>query len=389
MGLIHRVIRHEIQIQIKQRETYSKIERWHKLPSAHRNILALTVPTIYHPNLVNMPSNRAAWQNEVGEKLDVRSAPYTSPKEGEIVVKAHAWAINPADWALQSSKLFDWLKYPLILGCDIAGEVAEVGSDVTRFKEGDRVLAMTIGQIENNPSGGGFQDYVVVHSILASPIPDSLSYAEASVFPLCVSTAAWGLFQEDFLGLQYPSIPPKPTGKTIVVWGGSSAVGSNAIQLAVAGGYEVFATGSTKNTEYLKKLGASKVFDYKSESVIADIVAAVDVTQFSGIFHAAGAVEPCLEVAARAKGNSFVAAALPLPEAIPSSVEAKMIWGSTLKDNKAGAAIFIDFLPQALAQGSYLVAPEPLIIGKGLESIQDGFEIQKKGVSAKKVVIIQ
>jgi NADPH:quinone reductase-like Zn-dependent oxidoreductase len=72
-----------------------------------------------------------------------------------------------------------------------------------------------------------------------------------------MSTAACGLFQEDHLALQRSSALPKPTSKTLLVWGGSTSVGSNAIQLAVAAGYEVFTTASPKNFDYVKKLGAA------------------------------------------------------------------------------------------------------------------------------------
>ena len=73
--------------------------------------------------------------------------------------------------------------------------------------------------------------------------------------------------------------------------------------------------------------------------------------------------------------NNFVPTALPIPENKPSGVNAKMIWGSTLKDNEVGSAIFIDILPKALAEGNYGPAPEPWVVGKGLESIQDGLEV--------------
>ena len=200
-----------------------------------------------------MASNRAAWQNAVGEKLNVQSAPYTPPSENEIVIKNQAWAVNPIDWLVQENALFDWMKYPLITESDIAGEVVEVGSGVVRFKKGDRILAMSIGQDKNKPSEGAYQLYSVVQTVLAAPIPDSMSYAEAAVFPLGLCVAACGLFQQDQLALQHPTVPPKPTGKTIIVWGGASSVGSNAIQLAVAGGYEVFTTASLKNFDHLQK----------------------------------------------------------------------------------------------------------------------------------------
>lgn len=338
------------------------------------------------------PSNTAAWQDKVGDQLVVRATPYTPSKENEIVVKAHAWAVNPVDWILQSQHLFDWMKYPLILGNDIAGEVVEVGSAATRFKTGDRVLALATGFDGNNSPQGGFQDYVVINPVLAAPIPDSLSYAEAAVFPLGLSTAACGLFQKDFLGLQHPSVPPKPTGKTILVWGGSSSVGSNAIQLAVAAGYEVIAVASSSNFDYVKKLGASSVFDYKSETIVDDVVSAITATDFAGIFQAAGSIDASVEIASKAKAKKdsvFIASAMPVPENKPSGVEAKMVWGSSLKDNEVGPAIYEAFLPKALAQGSFIPAPEPWVIGKGLESIQAGFDAQKRGVSAKKVVIVR
>jgi NADPH:quinone reductase-like Zn-dependent oxidoreductase len=334
-----------------------------------------------------MASNTAAWQNKIGDKFDVRDAPYTSPDASEIVIKANAWAINPADSVVQSISIFDWLEFPSILGFDLAGEVVEVGSAVTRLKKGDRVLAMAIGVAINKPSRAAFQEYVVVESVLAALIPDTMSYGKASIFPTCLSTAACGLFQDDFLALQYPSITPQPTGKTILIWGGASAVGCNAIQLAVAAGYGVITTASTHNFEYMKKLGASSVFDYKSSTVVDDVVSAINATKFAGIFMAAGSIEVCLEIADKANGANFVASALGVPENKPSGVEAKMVFVTSLKDDSVGPAIFIDFLPKALAQGSYVVAPEPLIVGKGLESLQDGIDAWKNGVSAKKIVI--
>jgi len=158
----------------------------------------------------------------------------------------------------QQTSLFDGLKYPLILGGDIAGEVVEVVSGVTRFKKGNRALEMPLGLGLSKPSEGGFQLYSIVHAVLAASVPDSMSLYRSTVFPLCLSTAACGLFQQDHLALQQPTVPTKPTGKTIIIWCGASAVGSNGIQLAVAGGYEVFATASPKNFDYLQKIGASK-----------------------------------------------------------------------------------------------------------------------------------
>ena len=100
---------------------------------------------------------------------------------------------------------------------------------------------------------------------MASEIPDSISFESAAVIPLGLSTAPAGLFQDDFLKLQFPTVPPqKQTGNTLLIWGGASSVGSNAIQLAIAAGYQVVTTASPKNFEYVKKLGASAVYDYNA-----------------------------------------------------------------------------------------------------------------------------
>jgi hypothetical protein len=68
-------------------------------------------------------------------------------------------------------------------------------------------------------------------------------------------------------------------------------------------------------------------------------------------------------------------------------IRTKAIWGGTLKDNEVGPAIYADYLPKALADGSYVPAPDPLIAGTGLESVQAGLDAQIRGVSARKVVI--
>ncbi len=76
----------------------------------------------------------------------------------------------------------------------------------------------------------------------------------------------------DHLGLKHLKVDPEETWKTVVMWGGASAVGSNGVQVAVVGGYEVLTTASPKNFEYVRKLGASGVSDYISGTVVEDLV---------------------------------------------------------------------------------------------------------------------
>jgi NADPH:quinone reductase-like Zn-dependent oxidoreductase len=148
-----------------------------------------------------------------------------------------------------------------------------------------------LGRLTGDPKHGGFQLYTVAHEITVAPIPDSISYEKAVVLPLAISTAAAGLYQKGFLALPYPTINPKSTGKTILVWGGSSSVGSTAIQLAVGSGLSVYATASKKNLEYVKALGAKHVFDYSEATVVEDIVTSLKGSEFVGSFDAISSPE--------------------------------------------------------------------------------------------------
>ena len=367
-----------------------------------------------------MPLNHAAWL-VVAKKspVEVKSAPYTTPGAKEIVVKNNAIAINPIDWIFMVSGTFaaPWVKYPYILGSDVAGEVVEVGSAVKRFHAGDRVVGHAIGfdKKYNSTAQAGFQEYTVLQQQMASQIPGSMTYESASVIPLGASTAACGLFQKDQLGLQLPAVPPKPTGQTLLIWGGSTSVGCNAIQLAVAAGYEVITTCSPRNFPLVKRLGASKAFDYNSRTVVQDIIKAFEGKTTAGALSiGAGAADACMNIIHKCQGNRFISmASYPVPDptkdhsflilktiygfvtwSIANWFKSKtrgtrtnFIFGTTLVDNGVGKAIYEDFFPEALAQGVYVPAPDAIVVGKGLESIQQALNLQRQGVSAKKVVV--
>ncbi|KAL1305791.1 hypothetical protein AAFC00_003955 [Neodothiora populina] len=338
-----------------------------------------------------MSQNTAAWQTASRAKTyETKEAPYPSPKEHEIVVKTAAVAINPVDWFIQQvgDDRFGFLQYPTILGSDVAGEVVQVGSAVTRFSPGDRVLGLA-AFFNCGPTHGAFQSFVLLDDHLSAKMPESISYESACVVPLGTSTAACGLFQKGFLGLQHPkATKPTPSGKTVLIWSAATSVGSNAVQLAVAAGYEVFATTSPKNFEYVQGLGASKVFDYRSDTVVAEIIEAFQGKSSAGALACVGdGTVPCARVVDKVGGVKSVATVKQPSGDIPEGVEAKFIFGSSLRDDEVGPAVFVDFLPQALAEGSFICTPPAEVVGKGIGAIQDALEVQKKGVSAKKIVV--
>lgn len=335
----------------------------------------------------NVGQSLAAWQNAIGMPLEITEVATPIPGPNEILVRNRAVAINPVDWILQENPIFPWLDYPAILGSDVAGEVVAVGSDVDRFMIGDRVLGQSVGATTNRPPHGAFQTHTLILDNMASPLPPGLSYVDAAVLPLGMGTAACGLFEADHLALRYPELSPRPTDETILVWGGSSSVGCNAIQLAVAAGYHCIATASRSNTKLLEGLGASAVFDHSDPDVIDRVVRAVEGKPLAGALHATGYMHHCFEAVSRMHGRKFVSTTLAAPEKRPAGVETKLIFGTSLKDNEVSRAIYVDFLPDALAAGKYRCAPVARVVGKGLENLQAGLSIQKSGVSAAKIVV--
>lgn len=366
-------------------------------------------------------ANKAAYLTAPKAKpLKIDDAPYTPPKAGEITVRNRAIAVNPVDRIKQDSGnfLYGWLKYPIILGFDLAGEVVEVGKGVTSFKPGDRVLGFANGMDKpcNNPAESAFQLFTVLPENLVSHIPDSMSFESAAALPLGLATAACGLYEKDQLALPYPSIAARPTGKALIIWGGSTSVGCNAIQLAVASGYEVLTTCSPRNFEVCQRLGAGHCFDYRSPTIVSDILAALKgKTLAGGMAIGDGGAEACSAVMQQVQcDKKFVALASyptlnPPPKSLfmvrsalhfiswnikwwiscrRSGVRSKFIWGSSMAYNDISKALFGEFLPQALAKGKYVAAPESQVVGHGLEFIQEALELQKTARARKMVVAL-
>ncbi|MCS5732828.1 zinc-binding alcohol dehydrogenase family protein [Herbiconiux daphne] len=369
-----------------------------------------------------MPQNSAAWLPSARADLVVGPADRREPGPGELVIRNRAVAVNPLDELKQwtGDLMYRWLPSPAILGEDVAGEVAAVGAGVDRFAVGDRVVAYAVGMERGrrHEAEGGFQLFTVVREDLAARMPDDLAFEQAAVLPLALSTAATALFQRDHLALPHPSAVPVPTGRTVVIWGGSTSVGSNAIQLAAASGHRVVTTASPRNHDRLRELGADLAIDYRSPRALADVVSAVGGADVAGVLAVGrGSAEPSVAVAA-ATGARRVALASPsvsfgaLPRrAGPSAafvrtmtalvarnialqvsarragVRARYVWGSSLMTNDVGPMLWRDYLPAALAEGRHVCAPTAEVVGDGLESVQPALDRLRAGVSARKLVV--
>ncbi|KAB2575062.1 Alcohol dehydrogenase superfamily zinc-containing [Lasiodiplodia theobromae] len=343
-----------------------------------------------------MSQNSAAWITAPRAKpLEIKEAPLWKAGPGEVIVKNAAVAINPVEWKIQDSELLP-MTYPNILGADVAGVVEEVGEGVTRLQKGQRVMAYATSIDTSDPSQGGFQLYTRCQETLVSPIPDTLSFEQAVVLPLAISTAAAGLYEKTMLNLPFPTVNGEKhgVGKTLLVWGAASSVGSAAVQLAAASGLRIVATASARNHEFVRALGASSVIDYGSPSVVEDVVAAVKESgEFVGVFDSISGgntfelVGKVLDVLGTAK----VAVVMPPPENLSKSVQPLMVLSFTIPKpphEEVGDAVWRKYVPEALQRGLMQAKPDPLVVGTGLEKIQEAIDRQKAGVSAKKVVVL-
>lgn len=331
--------------------------------------------------------NLAAWQLKPGEPISIGPSELPALTRGEILVRNEAVAINPLDFLLQDMALLPWLEYPIIAGSDVAGTVVAVGDGVDRFAIGDRVLGQAVGTTVNRPAQGAFQQHTVLLAHMAAPIPDAMAAISAAVLPLGIGTAACGLYQSDQLGLRHPSADPQTSGETLLVWGASSSVGCNAVQLAVASGYEVIATASPRNEAMVRKLGAALVLDHGDGNVVDRVVAALRGKTVVGAFHATGNLADTFAVMRQIEGRRFVTTTLPPQIEPPETVKVAAIAGTSLRNDEVGPMIYRDFLPDALASGRYVAAPAPKVVGRGLEAFQQAIDAQRAGVSGYKLVV--
>ncbi|ANP72225.1 zinc-binding alcohol dehydrogenase family protein [Cryobacterium arcticum] len=344
-------------------------------------------------------ANEALWLLDTRGRFEVRTSTLPTPGPGQVVVRVRAVAVNPVDAITGPFRrlVTPWVRYPTVLGSDVAGEIAAVGDGTTRFQVGDRVVGYAAGQerLRNSSEEGGFQRYVTMLERVCAELPDTVTFEQAAVLPLGLSTAAAGLYEKDQLALPLPTSSPSPRGDVVLVWGASTSVGSNAVQLARASGYTVIATAGRRNHDFVRSLGAEAVFDYRDAEVDRQIVEAIGHRDLAGTMAiGSGALTHALRIVARTSGTKHIASAYPDPLTRSRALLARVrgirvtsIWGGTPVQTPVGPAIFRDFLPVALSSGQFRPAPDPTIVGSGLERVPGALTALRTGVSATKLVV--
>lgn len=176
---------------------------------------------------------------------------FPAPKPGprELLIAVRAAGLNPVDVGFRKGKLRPLyrLNLPIVLGCELAGEVAAVGAQVTRFKVGDRVFA----RVEKHRPGA-FAEQAVVGEDCVAQIPAGLDFETAAGTPLAALTALQALRDELHVA----------AGQKVFISGGAGGVGTFAIQIAKLLGAHVTTTASPRGDALVRAMGADVVIDY-------------------------------------------------------------------------------------------------------------------------------
>jgi NADPH2:quinone reductase len=192
------------------------------------------------------------------EMLEPQQRPVPRPGAGEILVKVRAAGVNRPD-VMQRQGLYPPPKgAPDIPGLEICGDVVALGAGVTRWKAGDRVMALVVG--------GGYAEYCLAHETHALPA-DKLDQVAAAAIPETFFTVWHNVFERG--GLK--------KGETLLVHGGTSGIGTTAIQLAKAFGARVITTaGSDEKCAAARKLGADVAINYKTQDFVVEAKTATE-----------------------------------------------------------------------------------------------------------------
>jgi putative PIG3 family NAD(P)H quinone oxidoreductase len=197
------------------------------------------------------------------EVLKPKTMPTPKPAAGQILVKVAAAGVNRPDLMQRAGLYPPPPGHSPLPGLEIAGEVAAVGQGVTRWKLGDKVCALV--------NGGGYAQYCLAEEPIALPVPAGLDMVQAGAVPETFFTVWNNVFERGRLA----------AGEWFLVHGGTSGIGTTAIQLAKAFGAKVIATaGSPEKCKACLEIGADRAINYKTEDFVA---AARDATGGKGV----------------------------------------------------------------------------------------------------------
>ncbi len=177
------------------------------------------------------------------QKVELTEVPVPEIKTDEVLVKVEAFGVGIHDRYFIPTDV----SFPYPIGSEGAGTITKLGSQVSGFEVGDRVIFTTVLQ----PHGGSWAEYAVTNQSTLIPMPDNVTFAQGATVPIAGKTAL-----ECMRALQLKK------NDLLFIAGASGAIGTLVIQFAAAKGIHVSASASEKNHDYMKSLGAEKTVDY-------------------------------------------------------------------------------------------------------------------------------
>ena len=231
------------------------------------------------------------------DKLHLEEIPRPKIETNQVLVKIHDAAVNPMDWKVREGlmKKMSSTNLPLTLGQDFAGEIVEVGAEVSKFKAGDRVFGF---------AQGAYAEFAAIPEDKIATIPTSLDFVTAAALPTAGVTAYQILTS---------AVQIKPKDK-ILIHGAAGAVGSFLVQIAKHLGAEVIANASSEDADYLNHIGANHLIDYKTQrfeefakdmDVVVDLIGGETAKRSYQVIKKGGALVSTLGAADPKEGEKF------------------------------------------------------------------------------------
>jgi NADPH:quinone reductase len=253
------------------------------------------------------------------EVLQPRPHPLPGVRAGDVLIRVAAAGVNRPDLLQRQGKYAPPPGTPDTPGLEVAGTLVAIGASVAGWTPGDHVCALV--------AGGGYAEYCVAPAVQCLPVPRGFSMVEAAAIPETFFTVWTNVFQRGRL----------QKGETIIVHGGTSGIGTTAIQLAHAFGARVFATaGSDEKCAFCRKIGADEAINYRSQDFVAEVKRITDGKGVELILDMVGGpyLEKnvrCLAVEGRLVQIAFLQSSKVELDFLPMMLKRLTLTGSTLR----------------------------------------------------------
>ncbi|KOS39523.1 hypothetical protein ACN38_g9624 [Penicillium nordicum] len=330
-----------------------------------------------------MPNMKEALVRK-GLSVEIVDTPVPTPRADEVLIKVVVSGTNPKDW-----KLPEWLDKPGNQGDDIAGTVEAVGENVFEFKKGDRVMAFH----EMTTSGGSFAEYAISWQHTTVHIPRSVSSEQAATIPLAALTSVAGLFHH----LALPE-PWRPATEKIplVIYGGASAIGAYAIQLARRSNVHPIIAVAGKGAPFVEGLidrsKGDTIVDYRKgdEAVISGIKEALGSSKLYHSYDCVSEGSSFINLGKVVAPGGKLVTVNPVREypGVPDNINLiKNNVGCVHQDQKDLGYVYFRYLAKGLLDGWFKPHPHEVVPG-GLKGLEKALTNLKDGkASATKYVV--